>query len=158
PPAQPAEEWGPVPPMEEMWRRTETTLRAANRGRDTHMRGKYPPGPRDGLFGIQLYRSMQADPLQFTIDVARQHGDYPFDRFGWVRMYFVNRPELIREVLTTKVKSFPKLRRQMKALHKIEGDGLVVSDGASWARHRPVVQGSFHARHMRAYSERVVEH
>ena len=77
---------------------------------------------------------------------------------GWVRLYFVNRPELIREVLATRVGSFRKLGRQMKALRKIEGEGLVVSDGPTWARHRPVVQGNFHARRMGAYAELVVEH
>ena len=39
-------------------------------------------------------------------------------RVGWVRLYFVNRPELIREVLTTKIKSFRKLGRQMAELRE----------------------------------------
>lgn len=122
------------------------------------MNAKYPPGPRDGLFGITFHRALQADPLGFALRVAREHGDFAFVRMGWVRLYFVNRPELIREVLTTRVNSFRKLGRQMKALRKIEGEGLVVSDGPTWARHRPVVQGNFHARRLGAYAELVVEH
>ena len=103
-----------------------------------------------------LYR-LQADPVGFAAKAAREYGDFAYLRVGWVRLYLVNRPELIREVLTTKVKSFRKLNRQMRALRKIEGEGLVVSDGATWARHRPVVQGSFHQRHMKEYAQRVVE-
>ena len=122
------------------------------------MNAKYPPGPRDGLFGVTFHAPLQADPLGFMTRVAREHGDFAFVRVGWVRLYFVNRPELIREVLTTKIKSFRKLGRQMKALRKIEGEGLVVSHGRTWARHRPVVQGSFHARHMKEYARLVVEH
>src|SRR4051794_39218805 len=106
-----------------------------------------PPGPRARLCGITFSRPLHANPLEFAARVARDYGDFAFVRVGWVRLYFVNRPELIREVLSTKVRSFRKLGRQMRALRKIEGDGLVASDGQTWARHRPVVQGSFHARH-----------
>jgi cytochrome P450 len=96
--------------------------------------------------------------LEFAARVARDYGDFTFVRVGWVRLYFVNRPELIREVLTTKVRSFRKLGRQMRALRKIEGDGLVASDGQTWARHRPVVQGSFHARHFQRYARVIVDY
>jgi cytochrome P450 len=117
------------------------------------MSAKYPPGPSDGLLGITFRRRMRQSALGFAAEVARDYGDFTYVRVGWVRLYFVNRPELIREVLATKVKSFPKLRRQMRALRKIEGDGLVASDGEIWTRHRPVVQGSFHNRHFERYAE-----
>jgi cytochrome P450 len=118
----------------------------------------YPPGPRDGLYGITFYRPLNSDPLGFAVKVAQEHGDFTYVPVGWVNLYFVNRPELIREVLSTKVKSFRKLGRQMRSLRKIEGDGLVASDGETWARHRPVVQGSFHARHFRRYADIIVEY
>ncbi|HEY1379118.1 MAG TPA: cytochrome P450 [Gemmataceae bacterium] len=118
----------------------------------------HPPGPQDRLFGLSFYRPLRTDPLAFAEHVAREYGDFAHVRVGWVRLYFVSRPELIREVLTTKVKSFHKLGRQMRALRKIEGDGLVVAEGDTWARHRPVVQGSFHARHFRRYAATIVEY
>src|SRR4051812_39384537 len=118
---------------------------------------KYPPGPRDRVCGVSFYKPMSANPLAFAEQVWRDYGDFTFVRIGWVRLYFVNRPELIREVLSTKVKSFRKLTRQMRALRKIEGDGLVVSEGDSWARHRPMVQGSFHARHFAPYADVAVQ-
>ena len=79
-----------------------------------------------------------------------------FVRLGWVRLYLVNRPDLVREVLVTKARSFRKLTRQMRALRKIEGDGLVVAEEPIWGRHRPVVQGSFHPRHFARYADAVV--
>lgn len=118
---------------------------------------KYPPGPNAPLWGRRHYFEMRANPLAFAERVFREYGDFTFVRIGWVRLYFVNRPELIREVLSTKVKSFRKLGRQMRALRKIEGDGLVVSDGPIWTRHRPVVQGSFHSRHFAQYGNVAVE-
>jgi cytochrome P450 len=120
------------------------------------MNGKFPPGPRDGLCGITFHGPLRADPLGFAMKIAREYGDFAAVRIGWVRLYFVSRPELIREVLATKVKSFPKLTRQMRALRKIEGDGLVVSEGSTWTRHRPAVQGSFHARHFGRFADTVV--
>jgi cytochrome P450 len=118
----------------------------------------YPPGPRDRLLGISFFGHVRRAPLAFVAKVARDYGDFAFLRVGWVRLYLVNRPELIREILSTKVKSFRKVGRQMNALRKIEGEGLVVSDGDIWTRHRPLVQGSFHGRHMREYARVVVEH
>lgn len=121
------------------------------------LRSSYPPGPRDRVCGITFYTPIRNNPLAFAQQVWRDYGDFTYVRIGWVRLYFVNRPELIREVLSTQVKNFRKLGRQMRALRKIEGDGLVVSDGATWARHRPVVQGSFHSRHFAQYANIAVE-
>ena len=118
----------------------------------------YPPGPRDRLWGISFFGHVRRAPLTFIARVAREYGDFAYLRVGWVRLYLVNRPELIRQILTTKVKSFRKVGRQMNALRKIEGEGLVVSDGDIWTRHRPLVQGSFHARHMKEYARVVVDH
>jgi len=120
-------------------------------------RTHYPPGPRDRLYGLSFYGPLRANPLAFAERVGHNYGDFAFVRVGWVRLYFINRPDLIREVLTSKASSFRKLGRQMRALRKIEGDGLVVSDGATWVRHRPVVQGSFHARHFRHYASMIVD-
>lgn len=122
------------------------------------MKTTYPPGPRAPFLGVMQHKPFSVDPLGFASRLARAYGDFVFVRIGWVRLYLVNRPELIREVLTTKVRSFRKLHRQMQALRKIEGEGLVVSDGPTWARHRPLVQGSFHTRHLRPYADVVVDH
>jgi cytochrome P450 len=117
---------------------------------------RYPPGPRDRFFGATFHQPMRRDPLGFAVRVAREYGDFAFVRIGWVSLYFVNRPELVRDVLVTKAASFRKLGRQMRALRTVEGDGLVVAEGATWARHRPVVQGSFHPRHFARYADAVV--
>ncbi len=118
----------------------------------------HPPGPCGRLFGIPFYRSFADNPLGFTERIAREYGDFAYVRIGWARIYFVHRPALIREVLATKVKSFQKLGRQMRSLRKIEGDGLVVAEGETWARHRPVVQGSFHNRHFGRYADVIVDY
>ena len=118
----------------------------------------YPPGPRDGLLGTTFLRRFQRAPLTFITDIACQYGDFTYVRIGWARLYFVNRPPLIREILTTKANSFRRLPRQMRSLSKMEGKGLAVAEGAAWQRHRPLVQGAFHTRHFEHYALVVVEH
>jgi cytochrome P450 len=118
----------------------------------------YPPGPRDGAFGLTYLHRLRAAPLAFVTELARDYGDFAFARLGWFRAYFVNRPALVREVLATKAASFQKLRRQRDALRGIEGDGLVVAEGAPWRRHRPLVQPAFHGRHFERYADLIVEH
>ncbi len=119
---------------------------------------KYPPGPRGGPFGIMSIGPFQRDPLAFALDVARKYGDFAFVRLAWVRVYLLSRPELIREVLTTKMTSFHKLRRQMKELGKLEGESVNTADGASWRRRRPLVQSAFHARHLERFAGAFVEY
>jgi cytochrome P450 len=112
-----------------------------------------PPGPRDWFFGVLLANRFSHTPLAFAEEVARKYGDFAFVRMGWVRAYFVNRPELIREVLTTKARSFHKLRRQMDALRLLEGDSVNTTDGEVWRRHRPVVHPAFHTRNFDRFAQ-----
>lgn len=121
------------------------------------MKGKYPPGPSTRLWGIPLVGDFKRSPLGSVVETARKYGDFAFVRLAWVRLYLVNRPGLIREVLVTKVKSFQKLSRQMRSLRKIEGNGLVVAEGESWKRHRPIVQVAFHNRFFARIAEVVVD-
>jgi cytochrome P450 len=122
------------------------------------MGDKYPPGPYGGLSGVELYRRFAASPLAFVTDVARTCDGFASLRFGWIDVYFVTRPDLIREVLSTRMKSFPKLRRQMNALARVEGDSIGTSDGEVWRRHRPVVQTAFHARTFPRFAAAFVGH
>jgi cytochrome P450 len=123
------------------------------------MKQSTPPGPlvvRYGLFDPHLYK-LQHDPIGFAREIFSEYGSYTYVRFAMNRIYFINRPELIREILTTKMKSFRRLPKQMNALRKIEGDGLVVSEGAIWKRHRPVVQGIFHHNHFAHHGEVITQ-
>jgi hypothetical protein len=49
------------------------------------MRERYPPGPRDGFFGVTLTRRLPLAPLAFATELARTYGDFAFVRLGWVR-------------------------------------------------------------------------
>jgi len=118
---------------------------------------QYPPGPRDRCFGLTLARRLTTRTLEMMTDLARNYGDLAYFRIGLYQVYSVNHPALVREVLVTKAKQFPKTARSTRLLSRFDGRGLAVSDGAFWLRQRRLVQPAFHTRRLGRYAEVVVE-
>jgi cytochrome P450 len=121
------------------------------------MKTHYPPGPRDWFFGLTIgFRSLR-EPLTFLQDMARRYGDIAYVRVGPFHNYVLNHPDLIREVLVTKGKSFRKWERQKRVFRKIDGDGLINSEGDFWLRQRRLIQKAFQQRRLGRYAEAMVE-
>jgi cytochrome P450 len=96
------------------------------------------------------------DPLGFLDDVGRNFGDIAYFRVGPVRWYFVNHPDLIREVLVTRGRQFHKEPETLNALRQVDGEGLVITEGEKWLRQRRLLQPAFHPRRMGRYAEAIV--
>jgi cytochrome P450 len=118
---------------------------------------RFPPGPKAGFFGWALARRFQNQLLEFPTELARTYGDLAHFRLGPVHFYFVNHPELVKEVLITRGKSFKKLPRVIKALSQVDGNGLVLSDGDFWLRQRRLVQPAFSTKRFDGYAKIVVD-
>jgi cytochrome P450 len=117
----------------------------------------YPPGPRDWLLGIPQINRLNADLLGFYDNLARNYGDTVFLRLGPFRDYIFFHPEQIREVLVTKARHFVKLPRLRQILARLDGDGLVFSEGEFWLRQRRLVQPAFHASRLGGYGQAMVD-
>jgi cytochrome P450 len=115
-----------------------------------------PPGPRDWFFGLTIGRRSFREPLPFLLDMARRYGDIVHLHVGPVHSYVINHPDLIREVLVTKGKSFRKWERQKRVFRKIDGDGLITSEGDFWLRQRRLIQKAFQQRRFGRYAEAMV--
>lgn len=115
-------------------------------------REKTPPGPRDGFLNLPLANRFKADPIAFLVEMRRDYGDMAYAKFGPIRFYFASHPDLVRDVLVTQAKSFPKARRQMAALETVDGQGLVVSDGELWQRQRRLVQQVMKPARLESYA------
>ncbi|HZN34171.1 MAG TPA: cytochrome P450 [Pirellulaceae bacterium] len=108
---------------------------------------RYPPGPINfnasfGLTWRHAY-SLCRDPLGFVSWAAETYGDVVFYRvFNYVA-YQVNHPDLIREVLVTKARSFLKADRQMNIIRQVAGDGLLSAEGELWMRQRRIMLPAF---------------
>lgn len=118
-----------------------------------------PPGPKDALLGLGNVMRLWKDPLGFLRELG-SYGDLASCRLPLppCRLYLVNHPDLVREVLITQAKSFCKLEKQTRVLKQFSGDGLLASEGELWKRQRRLVQPAFAARRMGRYAQVVVDH
>lgn len=120
-----------------------------------------PPGPRNrGLIGNFPLRSR--DPLGLYTQWARQYGDIFYYRAFNRHIYFLNRPDLIEQVLVNDYRSFIK-SEALRFNRRIFGNGLLTNEGDSWLRQRNLIKPAFHrdriasyGNTMVAYSERMV--
>src|SRR5712664_3804535 len=65
-----------------------------------------PPGPKLSLMASLLYRPGLGNPLEFFSDVARTYGDIASYRIAGEQLFFVNDPQLIKDILVTHHRNF----------------------------------------------------
>lgn len=118
----------------------------------------YPHGPKDLFFGLTLARQFRNHPLQFLTDIGRIYGDIAYMRMGPLRVYVLNQPSWIHELLVTKHKCFRRPALLVRPLAKLDGNGLVLSEGDFWLRQRRLVQPAFSTRQIAGYAEVTVEY
>ena len=114
-----------------------------------------PPGPRRPLLGALI--SPGRDPLKLFTRFAATYGDVVHFRLGSERVYFINHPQHIRDVLVTHQRNFTKSRGLERA-KKLLGEGLLTSEGAAHLRQRRLLQPAFHRDRIAAYAGVMVEH
>jgi cytochrome P450 len=120
---------------------------------------RLPPGPKDWLLGFGNLNRLRKDPLGFVFDLGRKYGDISCFRVPLPPFYIwsLNHPDLIREFLVAKAKSFRKIEQATRVLKQIVGNGLLISEGDLWLRQRRLIQPAFHASRMTRYAQIVVE-
>ena len=116
----------------------------------------YPPGPRRGLpfSGLLAYRR---GPLPYFQNLANRYGDISFFRIGPQEAFFVNHPDLIKDVLVTNNQNFMKglvLQRAKRLL----GEGLLTSEGEFHRRQRRLAQPAFHRQRIASYADVMVDY
>ncbi len=114
------------------------------------------PGPDGGLFGMRSVKQFLRNPLEFLAGLGHTHGDLTRLRLGPNTVYLVNHPDLIRDVLVSKARSFRKEARTVRILGQVDGKGLVLTEGDFWLRQRRLMQPAFHTRRMSRYTETIV--
>src|SRR6185437_11678424 len=83
------------------------------------------------------------DPLGFFTRLARAHGDVFRFRGPRGETYFLNHPDLIRDVLTTYDRRLSK-GNSLRVVERLLGQGLLTSGGEFHRRQRRLVQPVFH--------------
>lgn len=112
------------------------------------------PGPQ-GLSLVKSLYEYSRTPLEFSLKCARQYGDIVSLSIGSIRNYLLNDPSLIEEVLSKQNQNFTK-DISYRILKKTFGNGLLLSDGELWKRHRKLMQSAFSSDRIASYASGIV--
>ncbi|MEM9069297.1 MAG: cytochrome P450 [Myxococcota bacterium] len=111
------------------------------------------PVPELPFLGHAL--AMRADSLGFLGRLSRQHeGLAPF-RLGPARGYVLLDPDLVEEVLRSKAKRYTRQTRVYTAMARFLGQGILITEGDEWRKHRRIVQPAFHRKRLTGYADRM---
>jgi cytochrome P450 len=99
---------------------------------------------------ILTFIAFRRSPIEFLTRAKRQCGDVVHFRFGPQAVFFLNHPDLIKEVLTTHDQCFAK-GRGLERAKRLLGEGLLTSEGAFHRRQRRLSQPAFHRQRVQAY-------
>ncbi len=114
-----------------------------------------PPGP-SGMEALRYWAQLFRDPLAVYGQLGRRYGDAVRVPLTRKRTFFVlSRPEYAEHVLVQHQDRYVKAftYRPLKAFL---GDGLLTSEGATWQRHRRLVQPVFSHRHVQSFAPAIV--
>ena len=115
----------------------------------------HPPGPPRGIPGRNII-AFRRDPAGFLTALARTYGDVAHLAFGRQRVFLLNHPDLIRDVLVTHNRNFVKGRGIQRA-RRVLGAGLLTSEGAQHLRQRRLIQPGFHRDRIAAYGALMID-
>ena len=113
-----------------------------------------PPTVKTDLFGGH-FRSFRKSPIEFLTKLSKL-GDVTAFRVGKVPAFFVNQPELIRDLLVTNHQKFFKGRALQRAKGLL-GEGLLTSEKEFHLRQRRMIQPAFHRARINDYARAMIE-
>jgi cytochrome P450 len=100
-------------------------------------------------------REVLRSPSAFLLKLSCATSDIGQFRAGPVHIICVNHPEWIYAILVEKATSFRKMPA-VRTLHVLTGEGLLVSDGPTWVKHRRLAAPAFHQRRILSYQDIVI--
>jgi len=114
-----------------------------------------PPGPSRARGPLIFYRLVR-QPLRMLEDAAR-YGDVVYLPALWRRVFFINHPDYIRDMLVTSAHKFEK-SPAIKSMKPVLGEGLLTSEGDFHLRQRRLAQPAFHRQRIASYGAVMAEY
>ncbi|GMW01129.1 MAG: cytochrome P450 [Candidatus Hydrogenedentota bacterium] len=113
-------------------------------------RPKVIPGPKR-LFPPMNLRDLAKDTFGYLTHLRETYGPISVISTGVLNIYFMNDPEIIREVLVTKDADFQK-GLSFRVAKRLLGDGLLTSEGEFHRQQRRLAQPAFHRQRIANYA------
>ncbi len=114
-----------------------------------------PPSIKAGLFGGHFFK-FRRRPTELLTELSRL-GDVTYMRMFNQPAYFLNHPDLIRDLLITSNSKFEK-GRALKRAKNLLGEGLLTSEGEKHLRQRRMIQPAFHRKRIAEYARVMTEY
>lgn len=113
--------------------------------------GLHPPGPPTPCWGLPLLRRMQRDYLGVTAELHACYGAISFMRIGTERIYDLFEPALVRQALVDHADHLIRWERGIEVFAQAFGQGVLVTEGATWQRQRRMLAPGFASRRVQSY-------
>lgn len=117
-------------------------------------KGQLPPTIKPSWIGGH-FRQFMNDRLGFLNRLSKL-GDLTSFRMGKQQAFFINHPDMIRDVLVTNHAKFEK-GRALKQAKTLLGEGLLTNEGAFHLRQRRMIQPAFHRQRINNYAVSMIE-
>ncbi len=115
---------------------------------------KLPPSVKAGLFGGHFVK-FRRRPTEFLTEIAAK-GDVTYFKLGGYPAYFLNHPDLIRDMLVTSHAKFHK-GRALQRSKRLLGEGLLTSEGEAHLKQRRMISPAFHRGRIAEYAKAMTE-
>ena len=113
-----------------------------------------PPSIAAGLLGGHFIK-FRRRPTEFLTELAAK-GDVTYLKLGGSPVYFLNHPDLIRDLLVTSNAKFIK-GRALQRSKRLLGEGLLTSEGSAHLKQRRMISPAFHRGRIAEYAKAMTE-
>ncbi|SEM97260.1 Cytochrome P450 [Mesobacillus persicus] len=124
---------------------------------DDSFNNKQIPLAQNGSFFTGHLNDFQKNPLHFMQNLTSEYGSIVRFRLGPLhKVILLSDPELIKEVLVTKQKSFIK-SKDVQSLKALVGEGLLTSEKEVHMQQRRLIQPAFKKTHINLYAQDMID-
>jgi len=117
---------------------------------------RVPPGPKGWpLVGVSF--EIVRDPLKLMQRIAREYGDIVRIPVLLQSRILLNHPDWIEQALIIQQAKFHKSDFTKRAVERMLGQGLLISEGDFWRRQRRLAQPAFHRARINEYASTMVQ-
>lgn len=115
-----------------------------------------PPGPT-GLPAVRVVQGLRQNPLHTMHDLAQTYGDIVHIGLGPYRIYLLNHPDYLHEMLVRQAGIMRKPQNLSRPIADFLGNGLLLSEGDYWSQQRRLIQPAFYPRKLPSYADTLVD-